>query len=108
MIRSVRNVWRSPPCSIGGSRSTSASNARGQSSSVPSSRPIRCSDKAWQMVGDLGAPCGPVVWGIFTPDVELVPNPLPREHLREARRLLERAGRVLPHAAADGEQQRHV
>src|SRR5213593_396841 len=108
MIRSVRKTCRSPPCSIAGSRSTIASNARGQSSSVPSSSPIRCSGKARQMMSDLRPPRGPVVRRILAPDVELVADALRREQRGEAVRLLERSGGVLPRAPADDEQQAHA
>src|ERR687894_3259925 len=42
VTRSVVSSWRSPPWSIGPVRATSVSNASDQSSSVPSSSPIRC------------------------------------------------------------------
>src|SRR5438105_5573325 len=105
MIRSVRKTCRSPPCSIGDNRSTIASNARGQSSSVPSSSPIRCSGKARQMMSDLCAPCRPVMRGVLAPHVELVPDALLGQLSGEAMGLLEGAGGVLPGAAADHEQE---
>src|SRR5205085_5947364 len=92
-------------CSIAGSRSTIASNARGQSSSVPSSSPIRCSGKTRQMMSDLCTPRGPVVRRVLAPDVELVPDALLGEERREVVRLLERPRRVLPRTPADDEQQ---
>ena len=42
VTRSVASSCVSPPCSIAPVRATSVSNASDQSSSVPSSRPIRC------------------------------------------------------------------
>src|SRR5215218_2614664 len=105
MIRSVRKTCRSPSCSIGGRRATSASNAVGQSSSVPRRSPIRCSGKARQMMRDLRAPSGPVVRYVPPPDVELVTDAFLREQRREPPRLVESAGRVLPRALTDDEQQ---
>src|SRR5690348_6600907 len=92
---------------MAGSRSTIASNARGQSSSVPSSSPIRCScsRKARQMMSDLGPPRGPVVRGVLAPHVELVPEALLRKQRGEPVRLVERSGRVLPGAATDDEDE---
>src|ERR687888_709648 len=94
----------------GATRAISVSYAADQSSSVPSSSPIRwvgisSSHEAWQMVGDLALPRRPVVRHVVTPQVELVPDPLPREDAGESLRALERPGRVLPHALAADEQQ---
>src|SRR5579885_2644358 len=106
----MRSVWNRWPAT-GPRRATSASNAAGQSSSVPSSRPItksltRASQEPRQMMRDLPPPRRPVVRHVVTPQVELVPDPLLREQRREAAGGLERAGRVLPLALAAHEQQR--
>ena len=57
------------------------------------------------MVRDLALPCGPVVRRVLAPYVQLVRDPFPGEERREPVRGLERAGRVLPGAAADDEHQ---
>src|SRR3954447_10228995 len=102
----MRCVASSRPAT-GPSRETSASNAPGQSSSVPSRSPIkRASDKAGEMMRDLRAPRRPVVRHVVSPEVELVANPLLAEQPREPLRRLERAGRVLPLPLAADEQKR--
>src|SRR4029453_18871341 len=53
-----------------------------------------------------GTPRPPVVGPLAAPDVELVADSLLAEEAREAARGVERAGRVLPLALADREQQR--
>src|SRR3954453_23735350 len=101
----MRCVARSRPAT-GPSRETSASNAPGQSSSVPSSSPIkRASDEAGEMMRDLRAPRRPVVRHVVSPEVELVANALLAEQPREPLRRLERAGRVLPLALSAQEQE---
>jgi hypothetical protein len=57
------------------------------------------------MMSDLRPPRRPVVRGVLAPHVELVAEALLREQGGEPVRLLERAGRVLPGAAADDEQE---
>src|SRR4051795_5832271 len=104
MIRSVRSSWPS----TGPRRPTSASNAAGQSSSVPRSRPMTCSGKARQMMRDLPSPRGPVVRHVMSPEIHLVPDALLGQKRTEALGRLERAGRVLPLALAAHEQHRGV
>ena len=75
---------------IGPSRASSVSNAVGQSSSVPSSSPIRCvvvvrpSAEPWQMMGELRSPRRPVVRDVVAPEVQLVADALVAEQPREA------------------------
>src|SRR3954452_18014221 len=57
------------------------------------------------MMRNLRAPCGPFVWHVVAPDVELVPDALRGEQRGEPASMLERAGRVLPRALSDHEQQ---
>src|SRR5919106_4288926 len=57
------------------------------------------------MMSELRSPRRPVVRHVVAPEVELVPDSLPREQLREPARALERAGRVLPPALPAAEQQ---
>src|SRR4249919_2503889 len=57
------------------------------------------------MVSDLPLPCGPVVRRVLSSDVQLVWNPLPREQRCEPVGRVERAGRVLPGAASDDEDE---
>src|SRR4051794_37801961 len=84
-----------PP--TGPSRETRASNAPGQSSSVPRSKPMRRnSDKAGEMMRDLRPPRRPVVRHVVSPEVELVANVLLAENPCEPLRRLERTRRVLP------------
>src|SRR5437870_4300000 len=92
ITRSVAKVWVAPPCKMGSRRETRDSKTAGQSSSAPSSRPIRCrlSDKARQMMSDLRAPRRPVVRDIVAPEVELVGDALLGEEPGEAARRLER------------------
>src|SRR6476646_11442693 len=113
MIRSVRSSWPS----TGPSRETSASNARGQSSSVPISNPIRCSAiscnpprswEPWQMMRDLASPRRPVVRDVVAPEVDLAGDALLVEQRAEAPRRVERAGRVLPLPLSADEQDRDV
>src|SRR5207302_4526588 len=81
----------------------------GQSSSVPSSRPIRCSrgisTEPRQMVSELVAPGRPVVDDVVAPQIELVRDALLGEQAGEVLRALESAGRVLPGALAADQQQ---
>src|SRR3954454_23626594 len=110
VTRSSLKSCVAPPWEMrGATRVISVSNAADQSSSVPSSSPIRwlgiSSHEAWQMMGDLALPRGPVVRDVVAPQVELVPDPLPREDAGESLRALQRAGRVLPHALAADEQE---
>src|SRR4051812_23564598 len=111
VTRSSAKSCVEPPCEIRGARrAISVSKAADQSSSVPSSSPIRwvgisSSHEAWQMVGDLALPRRPVVRDVVAPQVELVPYALPGEDARESLRALERPGRVLPHALAAHEHE---
>src|SRR5438552_14914871 len=57
------------------------------------------------MVSELGSPGGPVVRDVVSPEIELVPESLTGEQLRETPRALERAGRVLPLALPTDDQQ---
>ena len=92
----VPETWLIPP-----TRPTRPSNARGQSSSVPSSKPIRwleseegvTSAEPRQMMRDLGPPRGPVVRDVVAPEVELTADALVRHDPGEALRARERAGR---------------
>src|SRR5256885_3352879 len=63
------------------------------------------SDEAWQMMSKLGSPGGPVMRDVVSPEIELVPDSLTGEQLRETPRALERAGRVLPLALPADDQQ---
>src|SRR2546425_1041656 len=103
-IRSVRSVCPS----TGPTRETSASNAAGQSSSVPRSKPMTCSDKARKMMRDLAPPGRPVVRHVVSPQVHLVPDPLLGEQRTEPLRRLQRTGRVLPLALPADEQERRL
>src|SRR5215469_16293510 len=85
VIRSVSKACRLPSGpSTGPSRRRISSNAVGQSSSVPSSNPIKClvavkgpsSNESRHVVGHLGAPGRPVVRDVVAPYVELVPDTL--------------------------------
>src|SRR3954447_6010667 len=102
------------PSVTGPRRRMSVSNAVGQSSSVPSRRPIRWvvaviaapfSAEAGQMVGDLRAPGGPVVRDVAAPQVELVADALLRQALGEPQRAGQGARRALPAALPAHEQQ---
>src|SRR5436305_9764306 len=89
------------------SRDTRASNAPGQSSSVPRSKPMsRVSDKAGEMMRYLRAPRRPAVRNVVPPEVELVADAVLAEQPREPLRRLERARRVLPLPLAADEQKR--
>src|SRR5580765_3564914 len=57
------------------------------------------------MVSDLSLPCGPVVRRVLAPDVQLVWDPLPREQRGEPLGRVECAGRVLPRASPDDEDE---
>src|SRR3954468_6326823 len=93
-----------PP--TGPRRETRASNAPGQSSSVPRSNPMRrASDKAGEMMRDLRAPRRPVVRHVVSPEVELMGKALLAEQPREPLRRLECAGRVLPLALSADEHE---
>src|SRR3954468_8498279 len=116
VTRSVSMVCRRPPPSvIGPRRAISVSKAVGQSSSVPSSRPMRCvvssvmqsfrSAEAGQVMGDLRTPRRPVVRDVVAPQVELVTDLLVAETLGETQRAVQRAGRVLPLALPADEQE---
>src|ERR1700748_2421586 len=93
VIRSQSKVCRVPPApSTGPTRRRISSNALGQSSSVPSSNPIRCleavtidlhSAESWQVMGELGAPGRPVVRHVEAPQVELMPDALAGEEVGE-------------------------
>src|SRR6516165_8868338 len=91
VIRSQSKACRAPPApATGPTRRRISSKARGQSSSVPSSNPIRClevvnvgphseqdgSAESRQVTGELGAPGRPVVGHVEAPQVELVPDAL--------------------------------
>src|SRR5262249_8853894 len=93
----------------GPSRATSASNAPGQSSSVPSSSPMsRRSDKAGEMMPDLRAPRRPAGRNVGPPQGQLVRESLRAERRREGVRRLERARRVLPLTLTADEQERRT
>src|SRR6516225_6118284 len=93
VIRSQSKACRVPPLpATGPTRRRISSNALGQSSSVPSSNPIRClevvnvgshSAKSWHVMGELGAPGGPVVGHVEAPQVKLVPDALAGEQRGE-------------------------
>src|SRR3954449_10408346 len=89
-------------------RSTSDSKTRGQSSSVPSSRPMRRSDIPGENMSDLALPGRPVVRRVVAPDLEVVRDALLAEEAGEALGRLERAGRVFPGAPADDEDEVHL
>src|SRR5437899_332836 len=99
VTRTVLSRWVVPDESVTApSRRTSASYARGQSSSVPKSNPMMCSTsdisslhnmrsghltgaadgspEPWQVVRELGSPRRPVMWHVVTPQVQLVPDTL--------------------------------
>src|SRR4051812_15065296 len=99
----------------GPTRLTSVSNARGQSSSVPSSRPMRWSGmeqyltEPGQVVGELALPTGPVVWHVVPPDVEFTAQALRPQRVREPAGARDGAGRVLlPRALPDHQQHREL
>src|SRR5262245_30554325 len=113
VIRSVVTWCVAPDPSVTGpSARTNVSNARGQSSSVPSNSPIRCSTldlqrmsaEPRQVVRPLGAPGRPVVRDVVPPQVQLVPDALGREQARQVSRGRERAGGVLPLPLAADQQ----
>src|SRR4051794_7278292 len=102
------------PSVTGPRRRISVSNAVGQSSSVPSRRPIRWlaevmassfSAEAGQVVGDLRAPGGPVVRDVVALQVELVADALLGQAPAGQERARQRAGGVLPLALAADQQQ---
>src|SRR5689334_2050981 len=114
VTRSVVSLCSVPFHEIGPSRLTSASYARGQSSSVPSSNPMTCSTvdlqaaeasaEAWQVMGELGAPRRPVVRDVVTPQVELAADAPLAEQVGHLPGGVQRAGRVLPLALAADQQ----
>src|SRR5215218_10087290 len=117
VTRSVATSWVSPSRVMrGASRPRYCSKAVGQSSSVPSSRPIRWvvpmaplpSDEPRQVVGQLGPPGGPVVGDVVAPQVGLVADALLAQQPVEGPGRLERPGGVLPLALAADEQQRQL
>ena len=111
--RSLVKVCSVPSTLSGPTRRRIASKACGQSSSAPSSSPIRCdvmalpsraSAEAGQVVGDLALPPRPVVGGVVAPDVEVVGDAAFGEQGAHPFGLGQRGGRVgLPGALADGE-----
>src|SRR6202044_1274608 len=115
VIRSQSKAYRVPPAPwTGPTRRRISSNARGQSSSVPSSNPIKClesvnvdpqSAKSWHVMGELGAPGRPVVRHVEAPQVELVPDSLPGEQPGELLGAWQRSGGVFPPALAAHQQQ---
>src|ERR1700722_15631779 len=120
VIRSQSNECVLPPGpGTGPRRRKISSNALGQSSSVPSSNPIRwrsslmrCSGvssaESRQVVGDLSAPRRPVVRYVVTPQVELVLDTLGRQQPGELPGAFQRAGGVFPLTLAAHKQHAHV
>src|SRR5437660_253868 len=120
VTRTLRIRCAVPASSVTGpSRRTSASKARGQSSSVPSNSPMMCSTsdtappngnresaEAGEMVGELPAPGRPVVRDIVAPQVQLVPDPFVGKESGDVPRRVERAGGVLPLALPADQQDR--
>src|SRR5690606_33117741 len=111
VIRSTSNACSSPArARTAPIRRTIASKAVGQSSSVPSSSPIRCRfngpppshrlgvglGQAVQVVGELAAPPRPVVGHVVPPHVELVRDALLGEQAGQPPRARLGAGGVLP------------
>src|SRR6202453_2345681 len=119
VIRSVSKACRLPPGpGTGPSRRRISVNAGGQSSSVPSSIPIRClvlvvgtvkagflSAEPRHVMGELGAPGRPVVRRVVTPHVQLVLYPLAGQQRCEALGAGQRPGGVLPLALTAHQQQ---
>src|SRR4051794_22325096 len=116
--RSLLKVCSVPPVRTVPTRRRIASNAVGQSSSAPSSSPIRWfvtgsssraldsrpSAEAWQVVGDLALPPAPVVGRVVAPDVEVAGDAAFREQAAHPPGLGQRLRRVhLPGALADDE-----
>src|SRR5512132_1030262 len=115
VTRSVATSWVSPSSSIRGARRARyCSKAVGQSSSVPSSSPMRwvlvtgallgASDEHRQVVGELGPPGRPVVGHVVAPQVGLVPDALGGQQPVDGDRRLECPGGVLPLALAADQQ----
>src|SRR5947209_18098221 len=104
VTRTLRNRCADPAWSRSGpSRPTSVSNARGQSSSVPSSNPMMCSTsdidrlltEPRQVVGELCAPGRPVVRDVVPPQVQLMFDALVGEQPGHALGGRQRTGGVL-------------
>src|SRR5438552_1346019 len=113
VTRRVSNRCVTPDPSVTGpSRRTSASYARGQSFSVPSSSPMMCSTvssrstQARQVVRELGPPPGPVVRDVVAPQAQLAPDAFVSEQAGHLLRRVQRAGGVLPLALAADQQRR--
>src|SRR5579884_2660986 len=115
VMRSTSKRWVLPePAVTVPTRRTSASNAVGQSFSVPSSRPMRCavsvtessSAETRQVVAKLRPPRRPVVRYVVPPYVQLVANALLPKQTGECAGTRQRPRRIdLPRALADDQQQ---
>src|SRR5580704_1155456 len=119
VIRSVSKAcWLPSGPGTGPSRPRISVNAVGQSSSVPSSNPIRCLvvkarsllsrtvlAESGHVVGELGAPGRPVVGHVVAPHVQFVLDPLLAQQRVEPPGAVQRPCGVLPLALTHDQQQ---
>src|SRR5262249_1975432 len=120
LIRSQPKTCLVPSVPVTGpSRRKISSNARGQSSSVPSSSPIKCLvsvtggsrrsrvslAESRHVMSDLGAPGRPVVRDAVSPQIQFVPGALVGEPGGERPGAWQRPGGVFPLALTADQQQ---